>query len=206
MRKIWFTDNRKLSVRQEQAHAILRTHWWLRNNLHESDIGCGPQKVHCEKSPDSSGRCPTIQWVSSLVRSLQWDDNIQPKNVFNFRKDLIRIYANLDKLNDDLASSYQIRKQNFIEMQKSLDAVNSVLKSSIRLRGEFNSNQLWIQWKINEWHNFQWENSRPKWCPCSKRRWKIKTSKPLCGSSKLAKIESPRTPHERNTMTERATI
>lgn len=50
------------------------------------------------------------------------------------RKDLLRIYTNLNKLNEDLASSYQIRKQNFIEMQKSLDAVNSVLKSSIRLR------------------------------------------------------------------------
>lgn len=48
---------------------------------------------------------------------------------------MIRIYTNLNKLNEDLASSYQIRKQNFIEMQKSLDAVNSVLKSSIRLRG-----------------------------------------------------------------------
>lgn len=55
------------------------------------------------------------------------------EKVFNFRKDLIRIYTNLNKLNEDLASSYQIRKQNFIEMQKSLDAVNSVLKSSIRL-------------------------------------------------------------------------
>lgn len=57
-------------------------------------------------------------------------------NLFHFRKDLIRIYTNLNKLNEDLAGSYQIRKQNFIEMQKSLDAVNSVLKSSIRLRGE----------------------------------------------------------------------
>lgn len=47
---------------------------------------------------------------------------------------MLRIYTNLNKLNEDLASSYQIRKQNFIEMQKSLDAVNSVLKSSIRLR------------------------------------------------------------------------
>lgn len=70
------------------------------------------------------------------------------------RKDLLRIYTNLNKLNEDLASSYQIRKQNFIEMQKSLDAVNSVLKSSIRLRGEqiyWFSNELAM---LNKWLNF----------------------------------------------------
>lgn len=55
---------------------------------------------------------------------------------FHFRDDLLRIYTNLNKVNEDLASSHQIRKQNFTEMQKSLDAVNSVLKSSIRLRGK----------------------------------------------------------------------
>lgn len=35
-----------------------------------------------------------------------------------------------------MASSFRIRQQNFVEMQKNLDAVNSVLKSSIRLRGK----------------------------------------------------------------------
>lgn len=57
--------------------------------------------------------------------------------VFNFsssRKELTRIYTNLNKLNEDMASSYKIRKQNFVEMQKSLNAVNAVLKSSIKLR------------------------------------------------------------------------
>lgn len=36
-----------------------------------------------------------------------------------------------------MASSFRIRQQNFVEMQKNLDAVNSVLKSSIRLRGKW---------------------------------------------------------------------
>lgn len=36
---------------------------------------------------------------------------------------------------------------------------------------------------------FQWENMQPKWCHCSKWRWKIKTLKPLCESLKLVKIE-----------------
>lgn len=36
-----------------------------------------------------------------------------------------------------MASAYTIRQQNFAEMQKNLNAVNSVLKSSIRLRGKF---------------------------------------------------------------------
>lgn len=53
-----------------------------------------------------------------------------------YRGDLIRIYTNLNRLNEDMAGSYAIRQQNFVEMQKNLDAVNSVLKSSIRLRGE----------------------------------------------------------------------
>lgn len=35
-----------------------------------------------------------------------------------------------------MASSFRIRQQNFVEMQKNLDALNSVLKSSIRLRGK----------------------------------------------------------------------
>lgn len=47
----------------------------------------------------------------------------------------MRIYTNLHRLNEDMAGSYRIRQQNFAEMQKNLDAVNSVLKSSIRLRG-----------------------------------------------------------------------
>lgn len=48
----------------------------------------------------------------------------------------MRIYTNLHRLNEDMAGSYRIRQQNFAEMQKNLDAVNSVLKSSIRLRGK----------------------------------------------------------------------
>lgn len=48
----------------------------------------------------------------------------------------MRIYTNLHRLNEDMAGSYRIRQQNFVEMQKNLDAVNSVLKSSIRLRGK----------------------------------------------------------------------
>lgn len=40
-----------------------------------------------------------------------------------------------------MASSFRIRQQNFAEMQKNLDAVNSVLKSSIRLRGNYHSRQ-----------------------------------------------------------------
>lgn len=52
------------------------------------------------------------------------------------RNDLMRIYTNLHRLNEDMAGSYRIRQQNFVEMQKNLDAVNSVLKSSIRLRGK----------------------------------------------------------------------
>lgn len=56
---------------------------------------------------------------------------------FIFRTDLMRIYSNLNRLNDDMASSYKIRQQNFAEMQKNLNAVNSVLKSSIRLRGKY---------------------------------------------------------------------
>ncbi|XP_031619932.1 Bardet-Biedl syndrome 2 protein homolog [Contarinia nasturtii] len=49
--------------------------------------------------------------------------------------DLTGIYTNLNRLNEDMASSFKIRQQNFVEMQKNLDGVNSVLKSSIRLRG-----------------------------------------------------------------------
>lgn len=41
-----------------------------------------------------------------------------------------------------MASSFKIRQKNFVEMQKNLDAVNSVLKSSIRLRGEAKINCL----------------------------------------------------------------
>lgn len=52
------------------------------------------------------------------------------------RSDLTRIYTNLSRLNEDMASAYTIRQQNFAEMQKNLNAVNSVLKSSIRLRGK----------------------------------------------------------------------
>lgn len=58
------------------------------------------------------------------------------------RNDLTRIYSNLNRLNEDMASSYRIRQQNFVEMQKNLDAVNSVLKSSIRLRGKIQLSNL----------------------------------------------------------------
>lgn len=61
-----------------------------------------------------------------------------------YRNDLMRIYTNLHRLNEDMAGSYRIRQQNFAEMQKNLDAVNSVLKSSIRLRGKFTANNMWI--------------------------------------------------------------
>lgn len=53
-----------------------------------------------------------------------------------FRNDLTGIYTNLNRLNEDMAISFQIRQQNFVEMQKNLNGVNSVLKSSIRLRGK----------------------------------------------------------------------
>lgn len=62
------------------------------------------------------------------------------------RNDLTRIYSNLNRLNEDMASSYRIRQQNFVEMQKNLDAVNSVLKSSIRLRGKIQAIQLSSLW------------------------------------------------------------
>lgn len=58
--------------------------------------------------------------------------------VFFFsRSALIGIYNNLYKLNEDLISTHTIRQQNFVQMQKNLDAVNNVLKSAIRLRGIF---------------------------------------------------------------------
>lgn len=77
---------------------------------------------------------------------LQIIQNNQPNNsrivqVINqdifYRNDLTRTYTNLNRLNEDMASSFRIRQQNFAEMQKNLDAVNSVLKSSIRLRGNY---------------------------------------------------------------------
>lgn len=77
---------------------------------------------------------------------LQIIQNNQPNNsrivqVMNqdifYRNDLTRTYTNLNRLNEDMASSFRIRQQNFAEMQKNLDAVNSVLKSSIRLRGNY---------------------------------------------------------------------
>lgn len=41
----------------------------------------------------------------------------------------------MNKLNEDLIGSYTIRQQNFVEMQKCLDAVNNILKSATKLRG-----------------------------------------------------------------------
>lgn len=60
----------------------------------------------------------------------------RPYGILIARSDLTRIYTSLNRLNDDMASAYTIRQQNFAEMQKNLNAVNSVLKSSIRLRGK----------------------------------------------------------------------
>lgn len=53
------------------------------------------------------------------------------------RDALIAIFNDIYKLNEDLISTYTIRQQNFIEMQKSLDSVNSILKSATRLRGNY---------------------------------------------------------------------
>lgn len=46
----------------------------------------------------------------------------------------MRLYTNLNKINEDLIASHTIRQQNFVEMQKCLDAVNNILKSATKLR------------------------------------------------------------------------
>lgn len=60
---------------------------------------------------------------------------------FFCRGALIAIFNDIYKLNEDLISTYTIRQQNFIEMQKNLDAVNSILKSATRLRGNYT---MWV--------------------------------------------------------------
>lgn len=56
---------------------------------------------------------------------------------------MLKIYTNLNKVNEDLIASHTIRQQNFFEMQKCLDAVNNVLKSATKLRvGKYAANMM----------------------------------------------------------------
>lgn len=56
---------------------------------------------------------------------------ISPPN----RDVLIALYADMQKLTEDLLNSHMIRQKNFQEIQKSLQAVNGILKAASKLRG-----------------------------------------------------------------------
>lgn len=45
------------------------------------------------------------------------------------------LYTDMQKLTEDLISSYTIRQKNFMEIQKSLEGINLLLKSAGKLRG-----------------------------------------------------------------------
>lgn len=131
------SDNCLLSKYYKPPESILWTDQRIRNDLHQFNFGYCTQKVYRQKSSDSSRRCSPLQWVSNiLIRSFSMFPRVVICICFSMlRNDLTKIYSNLNRLNEDMASSFKIRQQNFVEMQKNLDAVNSVLKSSIRLRG-----------------------------------------------------------------------
>ena len=52
-----------------------------------------------------------------------------------FREALIGLYTEMQKLTEDLISTYTIRQKNFQEIQKSLEGINVILKSAGKLRG-----------------------------------------------------------------------
>ncbi len=61
------------------------------------------------------------------------------------RDALTGLYADMQKLTEDLLSSHMIRQKNFQEIQKSLQGVNAILKAASKLRGE--SHIINMTWK-----------------------------------------------------------
>ncbi|XP_037037764.1 Bardet-Biedl syndrome 2 protein homolog [Bradysia coprophila] len=56
---------------------------------------------------------------------------------------LLGLYADMQKLTEDLLNSHMIRQKNFEEIQKSLQGVNSILKAASKLRvGSFAINMM----------------------------------------------------------------
>lgn len=55
---------------------------------------------------------------------------------------LPNLYNDMLKLTEDLVSVHRIRQQNFNEIQKSLENINSMLKSASKLRGTFQIDKL----------------------------------------------------------------
>lgn len=47
------------------------------------------------------------------------------------------MFADMQTLTEDLVSSHTIRQKNFAEIQRALEGINSILKSSSKLRGVY---------------------------------------------------------------------
>lgn len=63
------------------------------------------------------------------------------------RDALVGLYADMQKLTEDLLSSHMIRQKNFQEIQKSLQGVNAILKAASKLRGESVCLKVCKKWK-----------------------------------------------------------
>lgn len=68
------------------------------------------------------------------------------KILFLLNRDaLTALYADMQKLTEDLLSSHMIRQKNFDEIQKSLQGVNAILKAASKLRGKsFSIGEIYI--------------------------------------------------------------